>query len=314
MADELLKHLVVPSTTDSKYTYLNESSTASANTSFTISHRPASSFQLPASHIVTDSTSPQPSTNHALEQQQQFTDTERKMSNEMGPQSAAATQEDRYKTANSSPVIAPMDPSQGKTRPAPPNMIDVDLYLQQNQSLLEERSTKGKRGLDSAKSPQNPLHPSGQASAEPEGQGEVPEETKGTTHSAASIGVFMSECQKRALTPDWDIREDPSRPQRWIGTVKVAGQTVEAYDSQPTKKSLKALLAKRAIPVVEALERPGKRAKTEGQAESGGDINWVGKLLGKPVNLSITSALHDDHFPIAPQNQRDTQRSKERKH
>ena len=278
MAQEIFNHLIISSTTDSNYSLAHSRSHSST---YLLSNSFPDKFSRPRlADSQTHSIAIPSDLIFGQQRLQSYTD--EVMANNAGIPVLSSQSKTTDSSGLSSAGMTTVQPPQGtRTIPAP-NIVDVDLYLQQNTPLEKAKSARVQSELGGSLvggAPDNTLH--GLTYEEQEQQEALREETFGTKRSAASTGVFMTECQSRALTPVWDIREDPSRYDRWIGTVKVAGQKIEVYDSQPTKKDVRALLAERALPVVQALGKPSKMGQVQAQAEGEkNDVNWVGKLLG----------------------------------
>ena len=278
MAEELLRHLYIPSATDSRYSLLQQNTPSGTNSS-SQNISASSNDSLRDVHISQNpsSLSPYALVGLAATDPREVTRLKHTMADDV--QDHILSQDDSYYSANSSPAVRPAEPSQQAPidRPLHSHLVDLDSYLHQNAHHLAEKSTKGKRtftgveqGLERTSTGSNAQNP-------------VTDAPKGVTRSAASTGIFAQTCQLHGIQPVWDIKEAPlkvSGAPRFIGSVTFGDQTVTVNEVQLSKKDVRTLLAERALPILETFAAPAKKVKLSGDGD-GEEINWVGKLYGK---------------------------------
>ena len=297
MAEELSKPLLVPSSNRSGFFDILVQRTASSISSATSGYTSQpSSFRnrlhttslhnhSPLSTTTTTSESYQP---HFTTNFKQIT-----MASEHEAHVNDTRSEDLYYSAATSPAFGPIDPRTQVSNPQQPitgpSLIDVDRFLQQNSHILDRTRRQGSSvsaapGIHASAVNSIPIGFRG-------GGSQVSGTDKAITRSATIVSTFNETCQTRGLTPVWDIMSAPS-PKRpgapatsYVGAVKIGGQTVVVQEPQPSKKDVKIMLAKRALPVVEVAPKPNKKMKIEKRTKPDrktvDEPNWVGKLLGR---------------------------------
>ena len=297
MAEELLRHMYIPSARDS---YHSRSKPNTASRAMPTSQNLSTTSNDPLRNVLISQNasplSPYTLAGLAATDPHEVTGLQYTMASDLRDQTVIPSHEDSYYSANSSPAVRPVEPSQqppSNSQPlsVPPNLIDVNSYLQQNPHPMAETDGKGKgksAGVDQRNAG---------TSTDANDDGPSSNMPKGISHPVASTGIFVHTCQTRGIQPVWDIKEAPVKvlgAPRFIGTVTMGDQVVTVNEVQSSKKDVRMLLAERALPVVETMETPTKKAKRT-EDEKGEDINWIGKLLGecKPSYLfdTFTSRL-----------------------
>ena len=291
MAEELLRHLYIPTATDSHYSLLQQNAASGAISS---SQNISTSSNDPLHNVLISQTpsslSPYALVGLAATDPRETARLNYTMANDF--RDHIPSQEDSYYSANSSPAVRPAElcqqaPSVNQLHSP---LVDLDSYLYQNAHHLAEKSIKGKRSFTGVE------QGTGRTYTESNAQDAIANVPKGVTRSAASTGIFAQTCQMRGIQPVWDIKEAPLKipgAPRFIGTVTFGDQTVTVNEVQPSKKDVRILLAERALPILETFATPVKKAKLSGDGD-GEEINWVGKLYGK---LKVSTCLITSFSP-----------------
>lgn len=288
MAEELLRHLIIPSKSDSRFCSSPATSLKPVNSfyqnSYSLSSQPPSLEPdlRHASRVKRSNAASDPAGKHY-----QINSFNYNMADELRERIPMPSNEDSYYSATSAPSMQPTNSTQQTTGSNQPSqrldMVDVDAFLQQNAQLLDHVDFKSKSEPSSVTLAVSKTDATNPEPRESRAYDSFAGAGEGTTRSATITGLFVHECQSRGLSPVWDIKEHPQRfggAVRFIGTVTIANQTLELKEAQPSKKDVRALLARMALPVAEATSKVGHGANTAG-GEKSEDINWIGKLLGE---------------------------------
>lgn len=289
MAEELLQHLKIPSTTDSRYSSSSPISNIFTNFPFSTFPNPAhchlqqyasSSYNVSTPYLQAWVGSR--ATQRRREKRRRARLRNSKMANDLREHIYVPPHEGPYYSANTSPALQPSEPfgqpSGNNTTIPGPNLTDIESYLQESAHLIiDGKARKGKQGSNASKAAATDaiqLTPGGGAS----------QSAEGTTRSATSTSILANTCQSKGINLVWDVKAHPQKVQgaeKFIGTLNVGTQTVSVTEPQSSKKDVRALLAERALPIAEEMERPAKKQKSESRESGEGEqVNWVGKLQG----------------------------------